>query len=190
MARTPDPDTLRLTAIDPTELGRAITAALAKHVARLAVPLSPGVTVHVGAVAGDSTVGLAATDLARYARGEGRLDGPVQDYAVELVPLLAGPLADPGEIPPILRAWLDGEVNLSDLRADSLPDRLALVLTAALGREAMESGQPVTAAQLAALAGLDPNSLRRLARFGEIQTADHGAIPAAEARRWLAGRAR
>jgi hypothetical protein len=185
---TRPPSTLRLIDIDPGALDRDLSAALAHHVARLALPLSPGLTVHVAGPHGDTGIGLTAADLARYARGEGDLDDAVESYAVELVPLLASPLDPPsGPLPALLTAWLAGEVNVSDLDPSSLPDRLALVLTAALGREAVETGRPVTVAQLAALAGLDPNSVRRLARAGELDTTD-GAVSARDARRWLKAR--
>lgn len=184
----PPTTTLRLSDIAPDTLARDITAALAHHVSRLAAPLSPGLIVHVDGPHGDAGIALTAADLARYARGEGGLDDIVESYAVELVPLLNNPLTpSTNPLPPVLTAWLAGEVNVSELDPDSIPDRLALVLTAALGREAVETGQPVTVAQLAALAGMDPNSVRRLARSGELPV-DDGEVPATDARRWLVAR--
>lgn len=187
MARTPDPSTLRLAAIDPDALGRDLAAAVAHYTSRLAVPLSPGYEIHVGECHGDTTVGLTAADLARYARDGAPLDSTVEDYAVELVALLASPLDDPGAIPATLTRWLSGDVDVRDFRADSIADRLALVITAALGRERIETGRAVTAAQLAVLGGVDPKSTRRLIQAGEIKARD-GRVKATEARRWLSGR--
>ena len=68
-----------------------------------------------------------------------------------------------------------------------LARNLALVLTAALGREAVETGRPVTVAQVAALAGVDPNHVRLLARGGELPV-NGGEVPAEDARRWLVAR--
>lgn len=179
--------TLRLSDIDPAALSAAITEAVAHHVGRLAVPLSPGLTVHVEGPHGDSGVGLSAADLARYARGEGGLDSTVEDYAVELVPLLASPLATGGDLPLVLTRWLSGQVDADLLDPGSLEDRLALVLTAALGREALDHGQPVSVGQLAVLAGVSPDHVRHLARKGEVTVKD-GQVSAEDARRWLVGR--
>lgn len=180
--------TLRLADIQPDALSAAITEAMAHHVTRLAVPLSPGMTVHLDGPHGDSGVGLSAADLARYARGEGGLDSTVEDYAVKLVPLLASPLAPvSGPLPPILTRWLAGQVDADDLDPDSLEDRLALVIMAALGREALEGGEPVSVGQLAVLSGVSPDHVRLLARRGEIAV-EGGRVSAEEARRWIAGR--
>lgn len=180
--------TLRLSDINPAALSAATTEAMAHHVARLAAPLSPGLTVHVDGPHGDSGVGMSAADLARYARGEGGLDSTVEDYAIELVPLLASPLAPvTGPLPPVLTRWLSGQVDADDLDPSSLEDRLALVLTAALGREALDHRQPVSVGQLATLAGVSPDHVRLLGRRGEVAI-EGGQVGAEEARRWLAGR--
>lgn len=179
--------TLRLSDIDPAALSADITGEMARHIARLAAPLSPGLTVHVDGPHGDSGVGLSAADLARYARGEGGLDSTVEDYAVELVPLLSSPLATGSALPPVLTRWLAGQVDADDLDPDSLEDRLALVLTAALGREALDHRQPVSVGQLATLAGVSPDHVRLLGRRGEVAV-EGGQVSAEEARRWLAGR--
>lgn len=92
-----------------------------------------------------------------------------------------------GPLPPILTRWLAGQVDADDLDPDSLEDRLALVITAALGREALDDGAPVSVGQLATLAGVSPDHVRLLGRRGEI-TVEGGQVGAEEARRWLVGR--
>lgn len=182
--------TLRLSQIDPDTLAADLATAMADYLGRLAVPLSPGLTVHVSGPHGTVGVALTAADLARYARGEGSLEGLVSDYALELTALLDSPLASHrGELPPVLSRWLRGDVDVSTLHPDELTDRLALVIVAAFGREAMASGEPLSVAQLAALAGVDPDHVRLLGRKGELDV-DGGAVSAEEARRWLASRGR
>ena len=186
----PAPTTLRLAQIDPDALAADITATMARYLGRLTIPLSPGLTVHVDGPHGDAGVAMTAADLARYARGEGALDDAVESCALELVPLLASPLAPTqGDLPPVLTRWLSGSVEVGGLDHDSVEDRLALVIVAALGRERIDAGQPVTVAQLAVLGGMDPDSLRALGRRGEITVAA-GEVAPGEARRWLASRAR
>lgn len=191
MARPTNPTSLRLQQIDPTDLGRQCAEAVAAHVGRLSLPLSPGYTVHVSGPNGDTGLAFTVSDLARYARGEGELESVVEDYAVELVPLLCSPLAQrSGPLPPVLAGWLSGEVDVDDLAADSLEDALALIITAALGREALDGGQPLTVAQLAVLGGTSPDVVRRLVREGEL-AADGDRpmrVPAVDAGRWLAAR--
>ena len=191
MARPTNPTSLRLQQIDPTDLGRQCAEAVAAHVGRLSLPLSPGYTVHVSGPNGDTGLAFTVSDLARYARGEGELESVVEDYAVELVPLLCSPLAQrSGPLPPVLAGWLSGEVDVDDLAADSLEDALALIITAALGQEALDGGQPLTVAQLAVLGGTSPDVVRRLVREGEL-AADGDRpmrVPAVDAGRWLAAR--
>ena len=180
MARPTKSTSLRLASIDPDDLGRQCAEAVASHIGRLAVPLSPGYEVH-----------FTVSDLARYARGEGGLESIVQDYAVELLPLLGSPLAaHTGALPAVVSAWLAGEVDVDDLAADSLEDQIALVITAALGREALDGGQPLTVAQLAVLGGTSPDVVRRLVREGELAAEGDRPmrVPAVDARRWLAAR--
>lgn len=192
MARPTNPTSLRLASIDPADLGRQCAEAVASHVGRLAVPMSPGYTLDVRGPHGDTGLTFTVGDLARYARGEGELESVVEDYAVELVPLLCSPLAQrSGPLPPVLAGWLSGEVDVDDLSSDSLEDRLALVITAALGREALAGGSPLTVAQLAALGGTSPDAVRRLVRDGELVAASEERpmrVGAVDARRWLAMR--
>lgn len=191
MARPTSPTSLRLHQIDPADLGRACAEAVASHVGRLALPMSPGYTLDVRGPHGDTGLALTVADLARYARGEGELEDAVESYAVELVPLLCSPLAQrSGALPPVLAGWLSGTVDVDGLDPDSLEDRLALVLTAALGREALAGGSPLTVAQLAALGGTSPDAVRRLVRDGELTATDERPmrVGATEARRWLAMR--
>ena len=179
---------LRLRDIDPDALAASVTEAVTEYLGRLSLPLSPGLTIHVSGPHGATGIGLTLLDLTRYARGDGSLEGPVSDYALELVPLLDSPLAPhTGDLPPVLSRWFRGDVDLSTLRTDSLPDRIALVITAAFAREALASGAHVSVGQVAALAGVDPDHVRLLARKGEI-VAESGHVSAGEAQRWLSTR--
>lgn len=191
MARPTKPTSLRLASIDPDDLGRQCAEAVASHIGRLALPLSPGYKVHVGGPNGDTGLAFTVSDLARYARGEGALESVVEDYAVELLPLLGSPLAaHTGALPAVVSAWLAGEVDVDNLAADSLEDQIALIITAALGREALDGGQPLTVAQLAVLGGTSPDVVRRLVREGEVAAEGDRPmrVPATDARRWLAAR--
>lgn len=191
MARPTNPTSLRLQQIDPADLGRQCAEAVAAHVGRLSLPLSPGYAVHVSGPNGDTGLAFTVADLTRYARGEGELEDAVESYAVELMPLLCSPLASgTGAFPPVLAGWLSGEVDVDDLDPDSLEDRLALVITAALGREALGDGAALTVAQLAALGGTSPDVVRRLVRDGEMTATDERPMRVAsvDARRWLANR--
>lgn len=182
------PATLRLSDIDPATLAADIGEALAKHLGRLAFAAAPGYTVHVDGPHGDTDLGMTAADLARYARGDDGLDGPVSDYALSLLALFEAPLrGDTGQHPEPLGRWLRGEVRDGGLDPASLVDRLALVIVAAFGREAIDDGGAVSPAQLAALGGVDPTYVRRLVRQGELPAGEDG-VPAGDARRWLAGR--
>lgn len=191
MARPTKPTSLRLSTIDPDDLGRQCAEAVAAHIGRLTLPLSPGYEVRVDGPNGDTGLAFTVGDLARYARGEGALESVVEDYAVELLPLLGSPLAaHTGALPAVVSAWLAGDVDVDDLAADSLEDALALVITAALGREALDGGQPLTVAQLAVLGGTSPDVVRRLVREGEVAAEGDRPmrVPAVDARRWLAAR--
>lgn len=67
-------------------------------------------------------------------------------------------------------------------------DALDVVMVVALARARIETGKSVTARQLAALAGCDPNHVRLVAREDKLKIHD-GVIRASEAKRWLVERA-
>lgn len=181
---------LRLVDIDPEQLARDVGDQLASFVSHLAFKLAPRFMLHLqGPEEAPTDIGLTVQDLATYAIGRGGLDATVGEYCVSLIPLLGTPL-DPssGPLPLGLARWLEGETDTRNLDPESLADRVGLVITAALGREAIEGGHAVTAPQLAALASVSPDSVRRLVRTGEIKAPAANEIPAAEASRWLASR--
>ena len=161
--------TPRLATIDPDALGREISDRMRDHVARAG--LSCGLGTHES---GPSDIAHTVADLTRYARDGARLDADVQEYLVRLIPLWSAPL---GDAPTPLDV-------ADDLDAD---EPLGVVMLAALGREAISLDQRVPARQLAALAGIDVQSLRRLAAQGELKMRD-GEVAAGEAGRWLSGR--
>lgn len=159
----------RLSQVDPDALGQQTVAQMRDHLGRQAVAV--GLTV---VEAGPADLAYTIADLARYARDGVALDAPVQEYLVSLIPLWSAPL---GHAPSPL-----------EIEDEADPDEpLGLVIHAALAREAIEQGQPVTARQLGALAGVDAQHIRLLARDGEIDL-DAGRATAKEARRWLSGR--
>lgn len=182
---------LRLSAIDPDQLGRDVESAALQHIQRLVVPLTPGVTLIARDDRGETarpvtTIGCTVRDLAAYAvRGEA-LDDVVEAYMVELLDVFSTPLgSDDLELEQILA----GEREVDDLTETTVVDRLALVACAALGRERLAMGEPIRPSWLAALAGVSSQQVRLLARNGDgLERCDDG-ITAESASRWLASRA-
>lgn len=181
---------LRLSSIDPDQLGRDVEDAALRHVSRLALPLSPGATVSVVDERDDvprptTTIGFTVRDLAAYAvRGE-PLDDVVEAYMVDLLDVFATPLgSDDAELAVILA----GEREVDDLTETTVVDRLALVACAALGRERLATNKPIRPSWLAALAGVSSQQVRLLARTGDgLERVDDG-ITAKSAKRWLKSR--
>jgi hypothetical protein len=84
-----------------------------------------------------------------------------------------------------------GNVGPLDEALDAdLDDPLSLVLVAAWARWELSQGAPLTARQLAAIAGLDPDVVKRMGREGELRfNAERPAtVNAKEAKRWLKAR--
>lgn len=176
------PTTLpRLATLDPEALARELEEQLAAHLARLAVPLSPG-TVHVQrAAAGESDLAATVRDLHAWAaRGDGDAEEALE---------AAGDLAAVLYRPPVGGA----PAAPAELVSDVAPTTAAgLLLVAAAARCRIADGGAVAPRELAALAGVDAAHVRLLVRQGEIEARKAGAreveIPAAAARRWLSGR--
>lgn len=126
---------------------------------------------------------LTVLDLAAYAIRGTALDAPVQEYLISLVPAHQSALGSDADV--------DG---LADDADPSTP--LGLVIAAALAREALDAGRPLTSAQLAVLGGVSASYVRRLVSSGELGRPGDGGhggghtIRAREARRWLDERAR
>lgn len=79
---------------------------------------------------------------------------------------------------------------LDALPEGALEDPIAVVLIAAHGRYKIHAGDSVSAAELAALAGLSPRMVRHLASKGEIEATGERVwrVRPKDARRWLAAR--
>lgn len=175
------PTALRLKDLDIDALVLDFEETLAAHVARLALPLSPGYALHLSPRQGDTSVGSTLRDLATYARDGEPLDGPTDDYLLELATVLNGPLGVRSSEAAV-DILLAERTDVDELH-EELPDRLALVCAAALAREAVEGEEDVPVARLAALGG----SSGRLVR-AEVIAHERGLCTAKEARRWLEGR--
>lgn len=203
----PPSNKLRLSQIDPSQLARDVEDAIAHNLSRLAFVMSPRfeivirdterVSPTVALEPGEeppkpapsfTQIGQSVRDLAVYARGLSGLDAPVQEYLITFLDVLTPPLGDAQDA-----AGFDGVLSGDDdvdlLAPDSVLDRLALIVCAALGRETIEAGRPVRASWLAALAEVSSDHVRLLARRGELERDDDGEVLAKSARAWLDARA-
>lgn len=114
-------------------------------------------------VAGEAVVALTA-----YAqRGEG-LDDEVAECCISLIPIAPEALDEAGRPDP------------------STP--LGLVVAAALAREKIERGFPISTTALAVFAGLSAGRIRQLVVGKEIEITEAGEVPASVAKRWLGAR--
>lgn len=188
----PPTNKLRLSAIDPAQLARDVEDAIAHNISRLAFVMSPRFEITIRDTSDRGTsftqIGESVRDLAVYARGLSGLDAPVQEYLITFLDVLTPPLGDAQDA-----AGFDGVLSGDDdvdlLAPDSVLDRLALIVCAALGRETIEAGRPVRASWLAALAEVSSDHVRLLARRGELERDDDGEVLAKSARAWLDARA-
>lgn len=199
---------MRLADLTPADVGRAATDAVLARLSRLALPLSPGIALHVGPAQGDTDLGLTVASLCAWAqRGELGDWTDHEDAADALLTatevLYRAPLGD---------AW-DAAVAAAcaeDGPADT--DPVALVLAAAWSRlkvmrepsararattdkerAEVQRDHAVTVAELARLASLSVQRVRQLAPTSGLKvTVVRAGVPArveaAEARRWLAAR--
>lgn len=199
--------TLRLADLNPRDTGRAAVRLVLDRLSAWAIRLSPAITVDVhvlrhesGAARRDAHVTEGdhdGTDLAvtvaaltEYAqRGAPVWDWTDDDMAADAVHDVVSTLATDA----LGTEGALGEVLLG--HADRATDPLRLVLTAAWARVQIARNEPVTAAQLGALAGLHPARVRALRGAGEVpgwegEGNGRGAAPcpARVARRWLAAR--
>jgi 2-hydroxychromene-2-carboxylate isomerase len=81
--------------------------------------------------------------------------------------------------------------EIEDVIEDADPSAVGLVLRAAWARLMIAEGGPVSSAQVAALAGLNPRAVRQLVEAGEISAKKRDGdlmVKADEARRWLGAR--
>lgn len=137
---------------------------------------------------GSGPLGTNIVRLVRYAQGSAPLDGALMPFlkrifaCVVVAPLPGRNRSDD------LPSWLVG-ADLGMMFDDTIHNQLSIVVTAALGRKLMNDGGSLKAAHIAALAGIDVDSARRLIRqgtFGAHVRLDE--VPANEVRSWLAKR--
>lgn len=179
----------RLADLAPATVGRAATDLVLARLGRLVAPLSPGVMLHLGPVAGDTDLGLTVASLAAWAQG-GEL-GDWEDHEDAADALLTtteaiyrAPLAD---------AW-DAAVAAAEAEDGPEDDPVAVTLAAAWSRLRIARGEAVTLAELARLASVTPGLVKQLVVRGELRAAQTGSGPkpsrvdATEARRWLSAR--
>lgn len=115
-----------------------------------------------------SNVGEAVVMLTSYAQRGDELDAPVQEYAITLIPV-AGDALD-------------------DATTPDPSTELGLVVAAALGREAIDEGQPISTTRLAILGGVSPQRIRQLIAAGELSADKGNEVAAVDAKRWLSSR--
>lgn len=194
MAATRTGTSPRLQAIDPDALARSVGAALSHHLARLAVPASPGLSLRVEGDPDASGLALTAADLCRYAQsgelGDWGDASCALDAAQSLVEglyqapahgLEAAPSAADA---PALPAWTEWV----DLATDA-----GLVVACALVRAWSATGaSAIPATWLAAFLGVSDARVRQWIGEGGLsaETVGRGQhqrslIDAASARAWL-----
>ncbi len=174
----------RLADIDPDALGLEVAELVLAHLARYALPLSPGVTLHIEGDGASSNIALTVADLTRYAQSGDTADWGDDSGALDAIQEVASILYS--------RAGEPGTFGLGDLEAEIDPKTgIGAVLIAAMARLALLGGKPVDARALAVLSGVAREHVYRLIRDGEIAArgeARSTEIAGAEARRWLSGR--
>jgi hypothetical protein len=177
----------RISTLSPAVVAAEVDRRLLEHLGQLAFVGGFGITVRVD-VRGSSDLAVTAQALCEYAQKglpvwDWETDEEAADACQSLVSRFWSPPAEAGSGTFGLGPLGDGyeEADMSD--------PIELVLVAAWARVELSRDEPVTARQLAALAGLDPQAVRLLAREGEIKLHGKPAVAApSEARRWLAAR--
>ena len=178
-----------LPTLDPEIVARTTVHAVTHHLERLAMPLSPA--YRVSARLTDPMHSALTTDIAqtvqqltRYAqRGDLGDWADALDVRTAVQDVIAALYSAP------VHCAQDGDGEDLDVDEIKLDTRSAIgvVLIATLTRLKIGVGEPVTARDLGALAGLSAVSVRALARAGELEIAN-AEIAADEARRWLSAR--
>ena len=177
--------TLRLRDLDPHAVALDACTALLDHVNSACVALSPLGEVRTplfcSALEGCELY-FSTRRLAAYAVDGGGCDAPVRECLVSLLPLYSAALGG-------------GATDVDDLVQSEPTTALGVVIAAAVARETLAQGRPVTPAQLATLACVDRDYLLRLAAAGELPGARQAktgrkpwTVTAKGATQWLAGR--
>lgn len=172
---------MKLLALSSDDIAAEVERRVVDHLHRLA--LDAGAEVHAEATLG--TLRAEARALTLYAqRGLPVWDwtdsGMAADGLLSVLSALYSRAAD-----------ADIEHTAIDVVDDLDPsDEIALVLVAAAARIRIDRGEPVTARELGALAGIGAYAVRHHLRSGELRATDErpARVPAEDARRWLAAR--
>ena len=180
----------RLDQLDPLVVAGEACELVLDHVARYAVPLSPGVTLDLRGdmtaerAAASTGIGLTVQDLTRYAQRGELGDWPdascAEDALIEVCSALYGCAGEPGTFG---LGELEGETDIET--------PIGVVLVAAHGRWRVAMRQAVTVKAVAALASLSVNAIDALIKDGEIRLASEKrprTIAPKEARRFLGAR--
>lgn len=178
-----------LASLDPSAVGRAAVEHVLQRLARLVVPLSPGVTF-TWRTDGDTTLGLTVADLTAWAQSGALGDWIDHEDAADAIltateALYRAPLAD---------GWDAAAAEASaDTGRETPEDPVALALSCAWSRLRICRGHAVAVAELARLASVTSGRVRQLVAAGEIAATAGAArepsmVEAVEARRWLSAR--
>ena len=181
--------TATLASLDPAAVGRHAIDLVIERLARLALPLSPGVTL-TWRTDGDTDLGLTVADLTAWAQSGALGDWEGHEDAADALltateALYRAPLAD---------GWDAAAAEASaDVGRETPEDPAALALSCAWSRLRVCRGHDVTLAELARLASVTSGRVRQLVTASEIAATAGAArepstVTAAEARRWLASR--
>ena len=161
---------MKLSTIDPAKLARDTVRDAIDRIHGMLFALAPQATYRLeldDREPESTTVGHAVASLVLYAQGRARLDADVHEYCITLIPVAGDALDDSGTPDPMTP--------------------LGLVVAAALARERIEGGSPVSTTQLAILGDVTPGRVRQLVASGELVAPDGQVMPT-EARRWLGAR--
>lgn len=189
--RGPSPRTPRLAGLAPATVAAEVVSAVREHMQRLAFNLAPAHDWIERTTEGSfSTLALKVEDLTRFAQTGDTADwgdpSGARDAMQEVCSALYSRAGEPGTF---------GVGELEDVieDADDGPGAspVGLVLRAAWARLMIAEGGPVSSAQVAALAGLNPRAVRQLVDAGELSARKRDGeitVKADEARRWLGAR--
>lgn len=180
-------DAPRLRALVPQDVAEEVVRLVTDHATQLLIHLDPSATWSLPGPASlrwttqllvsYAQRGLAATD---WQRGVAAVDWPhhgaAADALLDVCSALYSCAGRPGDFD---LGAIDDEVDPSE--------PIGVVLLAASARIRIDKRERVPVRELAALAGVDPDHVRLLARRGELELVG-GEAKAKEARRWLSGR--
>ena len=155
---------MRLSALSPAAVGRDAAERVLRRLSRLAVPLSPGVTLalpHADAAA--SGLALTVADLTRWAQSGDTADWGshrgAEDALLEVGEALWSRPIDDGSAD----GWTVDDLRAALADDDDPRDPVRLAVGCAVARWLIADGQPVTTGELAALASVSTGRVQQLA---------------------------